>query len=548
MEQFHFVKEFHNQTTIHPVGVVALALAVLAVLLVPRNYALVPIIVIACLIAPAQRVVIMGLDFSFIRIVTLAAWLRIFVHGEYVRFHFTTIDKLFIAWVSVTTGTALLLYPSVASLTYQLGVAFDAITTFFIMRLMVRDRADLVGLARGAALLALPVAGAMAHERLSGANFFSFFGGVPEETLERFGRFRAQAAFAHPIVAGVFWASLVPLMLVGIRRSAEDAVIGTLGVVAGCVIVWCCSSSTPVLLIAFVAMAYALFPIRRVVPWLRWGVAATLVMLHIAMFPPVWHLFARINFFPGSTGWWRYLIIDKFVNHWDEWIFVGTTTSERWIDGGMFVDVTNQYVLEGINGGIVKLALFIAIIVFGFKAIGRVIRHEESRRSSVRATMASRTIVTTNAPSDDATQDASAEPSANPSVDPSPDRLANPVMHPRRRRAGDELEPTWMVWCIGTSLAVHAAAYFATAYFGQLVLIQYMSLGIAASMPAVFGVGLSRRRRTVQAVRGVNEAASEVAASGTNEESRASRPEWCRGEGGGGPEGDGFGHGVFRPV
>ena len=42
----------------------------------------------------------------------------------------------------------------------------------------------------------------MILEHLTGRNVFSVFGGVPEFTVIREGKLRAQAAFAHAIVAG----------------------------------------------------------------------------------------------------------------------------------------------------------------------------------------------------------------------------------------------------------------------------------------------------------------------------------------------------------
>ena len=435
MDMFHFVKEYHNNTTVHPLGLVALALAIAGIFLAPRRYALIPFILIACIIAPAQRVVVFGLDFTFLRLLTTVAWIRIIAHGENRGFTFTLIDKVMVVWVLFTLAISPLRSPSAAMVVYNLGVAFDAIGTYFLVRFLVRTREDVIGLATGAALISVPIAMAMLYERLTGVNSFSIFGGVPEQTIERFGRYRAQAAFAHPIVAGVFWASLLPLILAGLRRRTESFILTAIGILGTLVIVWCCSSSTPVHLIGLVTVSCVLFTVRWTLPWIRGGIIGSLLVLHIVMFQPVWHLFARINFFHGSTGWWRYLIIDTFVTNWDQWIVAGTSNSAQWLSGGMYADVTNEYVLEGIDGGITKLALFLAILFLAFysvrKAMRRVERSEAPRSSGVGSARG------------------------------------------------------WMPWCIGISMAVHAAAYFATGYFGQLIFMQFLSLGIAASLVSV---------------------------------------------------------------
>ena len=62
-----FVQEFHGQTTIHPLGLgLALLMGVL-VLTVPRRYATWPVFALACFVASAQRIVIVGADFTLLR-------------------------------------------------------------------------------------------------------------------------------------------------------------------------------------------------------------------------------------------------------------------------------------------------------------------------------------------------------------------------------------------------------------------------------------------------------------------------------------------------
>jgi hypothetical protein len=403
---------------------------------VPRRMVLLPILVIACVMAPAQRVVVLGMDFTFLRLIIAAAWFRVIIRNEHVGFSFGRLDRVILIWAGFSFFAYLMLYPNPASISYQLGVAFDALATYFLVRVIFRELPDITTLARGLAILSVPVAIAMTYERLTGQNLFSVFGGVPEQTLERYGRYRAQAAFSHPIIAGTFWVSLLPIVLAGLRRDAESIAFTIVGVIGSLVIIWCCSSSTPVLLAGLVFLGSAMVIVRGTMRWFRWGVGLGLLALHIVMFPPVWHLFARINFFPGSSGWWRYLIIDRFVQHWDDWVVIGSTRSQGWLPGGTFVDVTNQYVSEGINGGIVKLALFVAMLVIGFASIGSAIRSNEQSLTG-----------------------------------------------PRKDWIGSWR--TWAAWCVGLTICVHAAAYFATAYFGQLVILQYVSLALAASLPAM---------------------------------------------------------------
>ena len=271
-EQFNFVKDFHNVTTLHPVGVMAMIAAIVSVMLVPRRMVLLPILVIACVMAPAQRVVIIGMDFTFLRLIIAAAWLRVVIRNEQVGFSFGRLDRVILVWAAFSFFAYLMLYPNAASISYQLGVAFDALATYFLVRVVFRELPEITTLARGLAVLSVPVAVAMTYERLTGHNLFSVFGGVPEQTLERFGRFRAQAAFSHPIIAGTFWVSLLPIVLAGLRRDVESIALTAVGVFGSLVIIWCCSSSTPVLLAGLVFLGSALVIVRGTMRWFRWGV------------------------------------------------------------------------------------------------------------------------------------------------------------------------------------------------------------------------------------------------------------------------------------
>ena len=93
-----------------------------------------------------------------------------------------------------------------------------------------------------------------------------------------------------------------------------------------------------------------------------------LVGLHIVMKAPVWHLISRVNIVEGSTGWHRYHLIDQAINRFSEWALLGTRDTGHW--GFMLVDITNQYVLEGVQGGVLTLILFIILLFMAVKTVG----------------------------------------------------------------------------------------------------------------------------------------------------------------------------------
>ena len=101
----------------------------------------------------------------------------------------------------------------------------------------------------------------------------------------------------------------------------------------------------------------------------RWGVALTLIVLHLVMKAPVWALIARIDLTGSSSGYHRYQLVDQFIRRFGEWWLLGTKGNEKW--GWDMWDLANQYVAVGETSGLVPFLFFVAIIVYGFKYIGR---------------------------------------------------------------------------------------------------------------------------------------------------------------------------------
>jgi hypothetical protein len=109
-----------------------------------------------------------------------------------------------------------------------------------------------------------------------------------------------------------------------------------------------------------------------------------IVALALYMKAPVWYLLSRVSEVFGGTGWHRSYLIDLAVTHFNEWWLVGSAYTAHWAPGGQVLvndpnnmDITNHYIAEGLGGGIWKLGLFIAMIVFCFKTVGYWIRAKD---------------------------------------------------------------------------------------------------------------------------------------------------------------------------
>ncbi|MEE9129312.1 MAG: hypothetical protein V3T84_04790 [Phycisphaerales bacterium] len=460
MPQQSFLHDWHNQTTLHPLGLVALIVLGVAVILLPRRLAVVPMVVMACFVSPAQRIVFLTLDFNLLRMMVLFGWARLLIRSELCGLRWKPIDTVIVLWVLSSTLTYNLLHGTVGAMINRFGFMFDAIGMYFMFRLLIRDWSDIASIARSVALISIPVALSFLIEKSTGRNMFAIFGGVPELTVSRGGKLRCQGAFPHPLLAGCFWASLMPLIASLFWRDARDRMMACLGLLASMTVILTCTSSTPLIVVVLGAVVAFLFLLRRWMQWIRWAVVGLVILLHFVMNNSVWHLLARIDVVGGSAGWYRYLLIDEAINHFGEWALIGTRSTRHWWTYGMG-DVTNQYVLEGVNGGLVTLLLFLATIALAFAGVGRICRTIERprvrvARSSKRRSLRQRFTLSQAFP----------RSAARSALEPSHVRRANLIM----------------AWALGSSLFIHCIAFIAVSYFGQITMLWYLTLAMVGTL------------------------------------------------------------------
>jgi hypothetical protein len=365
-------------SNLSPLGGVALALAAILTWALPRRLALVPLLAVTCLIPLGQDLVVFGLHFRLFRALLLVCMFRVILRRETALFKMTRLDKVFLAWALVSVVFGSLAKPSMELLQNKLGAAYNALGCYFFFRCVVVDMDDVVSNLRALAWLSVPVAALMLVEQQTGHNLLYVFGGVPDIAVERGERLRCQGAFRHPILAGTYGAAQFPLCLALWCYGRQYRRVAILGAVSSVLIVLTSASSGPVLSLMAAVGGLAFWRWRGYLRLVRWGAVVTLVVLALVMKAPVWYIMAKINVLSSSTGWHRAWLIDQAVNHFHEWWLFGTTYTAHWAPGGLVLaadpdnmDITNQYVAEGVKGGILELVLFVWIIVLCFKIVGR---------------------------------------------------------------------------------------------------------------------------------------------------------------------------------
>jgi hypothetical protein len=203
--------------------------------------------------------------------------------------------------------------------------------------------------------------------------------------------------------------------------------LGGAGIFAGLIVVINCSSSTPILAVCFMLLGMLIYVVRDHIRLIRWGFLILLMLLHVLMDKPVWHLIARVNVVGGSTGWHRFMIMDATIKNFSEWWLLGETNPMSWGVSSM-IDITNQYILEALRGGLMALICFVVMIGVAFRLVGN------SLPSSVKDT--SKHVLT---------------------------------------------------WSLGAALFGHVCIFFSVSYFGQIIMLWYLTLAMVGSLPAITG-------------------------------------------------------------
>ena len=361
--------------------------AVLMVLL-PRQWALLPLLVASFFVTLGQYVEIFGLDFPTVRLLILVGWARLFLTQGRKR-KLNTNDKLMIWWVVAAVVSHTLLWQTSGAFINRLGLAYNALGIYFLVRSFVWDVEDIERVIRIFAFVCIGVAASMLVERATGRNAFAAFGGVPFITEVRDGKLRSQGAFLHSITAGTFGAMLFPLFVALYASPRKHKILASLGLGAATIITITSSSSGPVLSYLAGILGLCMWPFRERMRTFRWGIACGLVGLDLVMKAPVWALLGRIRVFSASDSYHRVLLIDQFFARFSEWWLWGTQSTATWADlDAIMHDVTNHYIRVAVDGGLLTLLLFVALITYSFRGVGRAREAFESQPALARLSWA----------------------------------------------------------------------------------------------------------------------------------------------------------------
>jgi hypothetical protein len=331
----------------------------------PRRFFLFPFIMAACFVPMNQKIIFFNLDFTLLRILIFVGFLRLSLKGETRLLHWNKFDKLILSWAVIGSLVYSVQQGTFDGIINRFGFLLDSIGMYWLFRQVVSDWEDVYLAIKIFAIFAIITAPLIALENLQESSFFSLFG--PVQCAFHRGRFRAGGPFPHFIMMGCFWALLLPFFYARIKVVKQNMLFWVACLASLSNVIFSASSSS-IMTIGAIIIFWLLYNYRMYGKNIFIITCSTLVLLHLIMKAPVWHLISRINIFSGSTGYHRFFLFDNFVRHVGEWFVLGAKSTEHWGYGQS--DITNQFVLEGIRGGFVTLLLFILIIYNAVKIPG----------------------------------------------------------------------------------------------------------------------------------------------------------------------------------
>jgi hypothetical protein len=358
----------------------ALVLTVLLALLVfsrSRAGALTAVIA-AIAYLPQTEQLNLGFHFYAVRLVLLAGIVRVFARGEARGLALGRIDKAFLAYTLLIFLIASARVPE--ELTYRLGGLYDTLLGYFLFRCLLREEADFLAVLSKVAYLLIPFAVFMLYETVTNHNIFSLFHGISEASWIRNGSTRAQGPFRNPITAGSFGANFAMLFaslaFAGLRKPFVFV-----GLFASVAIVFSSHSSGPFLGLALSFLAFLAWRFRSQIKQILYALLGGLLVVALAMNAPIWFLIGRISEITGGGGYHRSLLIEKTIEHFDRWWLAGTSNTADWfpyeINGK--ADITNFFVLAGVDAGLIGLFVAFALVVTLFKALSRALAARPER-------------------------------------------------------------------------------------------------------------------------------------------------------------------------
>lgn len=328
------------------------------------------------------RVSIGTIDISAGRIVVLVLLLRCLCDKRIMdKFTWLRLDSWVTLSMVVYVGVYLITLPSSLAIENRAGYVMDTWFAYMAARLIVTDKATIISVLKFVSISLVPLAILGMVESTTGWQPFAvlkrFRPWSPEEDFVgqvRFGFRRAMGPITHPIKFGCALAMFVPLVTClrhqrGVWRlfayiSAGFVLLGTLSSM----------SSGPWLMAIIGIFCLAM---ERYKTWVKPMITLFIVacgIVQVISNRGVHYVLASYGNFAGGSGSHRAKLIDLAVEHFGEWWELGYRGQDPgWGPrlGMGHTDVTNMFILNGVEYGILGVIVLCAVFVVGLRIVIR---------------------------------------------------------------------------------------------------------------------------------------------------------------------------------
>jgi hypothetical protein len=359
--------------TMNPVGATIIFVVALVLFFAPRKWAALAFVGGAIFVTQAQAVRIVGMSFYATRIWQVVGIIRVLSRGELSMRKLVPVDKAVLFLYTFTTLVFVL--RSSEGQANMIGVGSDAVLAYFIFRGLLGGMVEVLWFLRTFVYLLIPYAIMVLIERHVGRTLWYSMGGFYMTDWTRNGILRCQGSFRHPSLLGTLGASYLPLYIALLFGKADRKL--ALWAIASClVIVWVSNSGGPMNFAASGIVGWSLWKIRTQMKWVRRGLSILILALAALMKAPVWFLLERISDLSGGDGWHRSELIDQAIGGLHQWWLFGMDmrNTASWfpyeLDFGT-ADITNQFILFGLNAGLLSTAAFITLLCLAFSFLGK---------------------------------------------------------------------------------------------------------------------------------------------------------------------------------
>jgi hypothetical protein len=355
---------------LNPLVAVWMLVAILLILTLPRAKAIAPFL-LACFTIPLTQVILVGpLHFPVLRILIMAGLARTAGQGGPTskrRFPggFNGLDKVVVLWTLSSFVVISLQWMDRQAFIKNVGDFLDTLGAYLVVRFLIPDREAVRRTIEVLALICVIQGTCMVSEQFTHRNVFAPLG--TNEPSIRNGHVRSEGVMGT-LFGGTFAGVIIPLFL-WLRTEKESKKEATAGLIGATSMVMASHASTALLAYGSGLVGLCFWPLRKRMRLVRYGIVATLVVLHLFMNGPVWSLIEKIDLTGGSSSYHRYMLVDNCIRHFDQWWLLGFQYPGTW--GFDMWDLCNQFVAAALSGGLVGLTLFITIYSRSFAAIGK---------------------------------------------------------------------------------------------------------------------------------------------------------------------------------